>query len=677
MKYGGLILLSFIFLSIFIVSFVIAAEDDEIKGQVSCVEECNDFWMSATPMCPGEQKVSGTYPDCECGWECSEEDFEDDSNYMCEDMNEIDCEAAKDCESILGSSFCEGDACTMDMVWKGCGYKGDELFEDYKDIKFEKDAGTTPGSNFYFIDKFFDRFGDELEVKEERIAEIKAMVESGDLEFAKIALKEYMELAEEIEHEIEPERKEDALKSAAAIRSAMKDIRDKLPPGERGEFVSSIMEKEHSIATAAEISFKIKDLCEALSEVDPLEYSRVCKTDDNAPEWQKKLDKDLSVEQEKIAREFVDTMKQCFKTSGQDCSCEEIPFYDFSIACSKAAPLAVACDIEGDEVACDELDNLEMPELPEWLEPIWEDLESGMMEAQYDMHMPPECVEAGVTSPKDCGKVMIKEHAPLECRAALLEADVQSEREGRKICDKIMFELHSPQECIDEGITSPRECSKLMDSFRHEGPGEHGFGMDCGRIEDAMGRLDCYDNKGNKFEDHYGPRDGEGHEGEITWQCKEHRIHWPPDCEKFMREELPQIERQQMEEGDLRRSNEEDWRVKERKCAASCDLENGWWDFRDGECICKTDDRSSDDTKPGEVLDGFGGGEIFCGLSYLPCQGGTRTPTPCGTDEYIQSNTMTCSETHPPYRELRKTNLLYCCKRSEGETEPEEPEPEE
>jgi hypothetical protein len=132
-----------------------------------------------------------------------------------------------------------------------------------------------------------------------------------------------------------------------------------------------------------------------------------------------------------------------------------------------------------------------------------------------------------------------------------------------------------------------------------------------------------------------------------------------------------------MEEGDLRRANEEDLRVKERKCAASCDLENGWWDFRDGECICKTDDRSSDDTKPGEVLDGFGGVKIFCGLSYLPCQGGTRTPTPCGTDEYIQSNTMTCSETHPPYRELRKTNLLYCCKRSEGETEPEEPEPEE
>jgi len=96
--------------------------------------------------------------------------------------------------------------------------------------------------------------------------------------------------------------------------------------------------------------------------------------------------------------------------------------------------------------------------------------------------------------------------------------------------------------------------------------------------------------------EYYGPMDGEG--GEITWQCKEHRIHWPPDCEKFMREELPGIEMQQMEEGDMRRENEEDWRVKEKECAASCDLVNGWWDFRDGECVCYATEGTG--PKPGE-----------------------------------------------------------------------------
>ena len=617
MKSGGLFLLTFIFFSIFLVSFVIAAEDgedfnSEDKNELrclSCGDGCLPYDIAVVAFCSpptnGEPICGVENNECVVlGFE--DDGFKDNPDYMCEDMNKVDCEAASDCESILGPSFCEGDTCTTDMVWKGCRYEGDELFEDYENEKLKQDAGTTPGDTFYFIDKFFDRFGDKLEVKEEKIAEIKAMIEVGDLESAKIALKEYMELAEELENEIEPERKEDALRSAAAIRSAMKDIRDKLPPGERGEFVSEIMKKEHSIATAAEISFKIKELCVQLAELDLMEYSKMCNTDDDSPKWQKKLDKDLSAEQEKIAREFVNTMKQCFKTSGQDCACEEIPFYDFSIACSKAAPLAVACDIDGDEIACDELDNLEMPELPEWLEPIWEDLEMGMMESQYDMHMPPECVEAGVTSPKECGKVMINTHAPLECRAALLAADVQSESEGRKICDKIMFELHSPQECIDKGITDPKECMKFMDSFRGPGGpiGGPGFGgPDCERIEDPTKRLDCYDNKGNEMMDHYGPMNGEMPEGEITWQCKEHRIHWPPDCEKFMREELPEIERKMMEEGDMRRAEEEDWRVKEKQCAASCDLENGWWDFRDGQCICKTDERSDYDPSQGHQDD--------------------------------------------------------------------------
>ena len=337
----------------------------------------------------------------------------------------------------------------------------EEIYEGYEDEELEQDAGTTPGSPFYFIDKFFDRFGDDLKVKEERIAEIKVMLEAGDIEGAKEVLKDYMELAEELEREIDPERREDAKRSAAAIRNAMKDIRDQLPPGERGEFVKEIMNQEHKIATAAEIAGKIKELCTQLSELDPLEYSRMCKTDDDAPKWQKKLDEDLTKEQEKIAREFVGVMKDCFKTSGQDCRCEDIPFTDFSNACSEAAPLATACDIDGNEDACDKLDDLEMPELPDWLQDIWEDLEEGMMESQYDMHMPKECVEAGATTPKECGKIMIENNAPEECRQPLLDSGCDSERDCRGICDKIMMEIHAP-ECAEAGITNPRECEKFM-----------------------------------------------------------------------------------------------------------------------------------------------------------------------------------------------------------------------
>lgn len=642
----SLVLVSIILLSLFSVSVIAVDGDEVVNGgdgfdevnvedseEGSCEDYCDNFWMSATPGCPGEPRTSGEFPDCDCGWECFDDakknddddfDFDDDDDYRCEDMNQNDCENAKSCEGIFGPSFCEGDICTSDEAWKGCRYEGDEFFEDYKDEELKVDAGTTPGSAFYFIDKFFDKFGDELEVKEERIAEIKAMVEIGDLESAKIALKDYMELADELEHDIDPERKEEAKRSAAAIRATMKDIRDQLPPGERGKFVREIMSKEHSIATAVEISSKIKELCVQLAELDPLEYSKMCKTDDgDAPDWKKKLDRDLSEEQEKTARKFVNIMKQCFKSSGKDCKCEEIPFYDFSIACSKAAPLAMACDVDGDEIACDELDNLDMPELPEWLQPIWEDLESGMNEAQYDMHMPKECIEAGVTNPKECGRVMIKEHSPLECRAALLEADVQSEMEGRKICDKIMFDLHSPKECNDKGITDPNECMKFMDSFRGPGgPMDGGFGKgpDCMSIEDSTKRLECYDNKGNEFGEHYGPGPGFEGEGELTWQCRENRIHDSRDCEDFMSEKWPEQERMKREEGDMRREQEGDWRVKEKECAASCDLENGWWDFKDGECVCKAGD-FEDYKKPGD----YDNQESGCNDCSSQCPPGANT----------------------------------------------------
>ena len=104
-----------------------------------------------------------------------------------------------------------------------------------------------------------------------------------------------------------------------------------------------------------------------------------------------------------------------------------------------------------------------------------------------------------------------------------------------------------------------------------------------------------------------------------------------------MREEWPEIERMHMEEGDMRRENEEDWRVKEKECAASCDLENGWWDFRDGDCVCYTDDRSyegGDYDYEGDYEDSgpYGGDGTSCGSGYE--EDGSGGCIPFGTGDY-------------------------------------------
>jgi len=125
--------------------------EDDFDGDLqACVDDCKS-------QNPNEERRG------QCIKECKEkrgfdDDFEDDPNYRCEDMNKYDCESAKDCEGIFGPSFCEGDVCTADMAWQGCRFKGDEFFEEYEDEELKQEAGTTPGDNFYFIDKFFDKF---------------------------------------------------------------------------------------------------------------------------------------------------------------------------------------------------------------------------------------------------------------------------------------------------------------------------------------------------------------------------------------------------------------------------------------------------------------------------------------------------------------------------------------
>ena len=254
-----------------------------------------------------------------------------------------------------------------------------ELDEEYEDEEISS-AGITPDSVFYFIDEFFDRFGDEIDIKEEKIAEIKEMIEKEDYNSAIKALRKYRDYARRIGEESDPENRDKARKSAAAIRHALNDIKDQIPKDQRKEFFDDILKNERGLVTGIEISTKIKELCSTLSELDPLEYSKICKTDDDTPDWQKKLHEDLTKDQQKIAKEFIEIMKECFKSSGQNCKCQEIPFPDFADACSIAAPLAIACEVEDNDLACDKLDNLEMPELPDYLQDIFNDMEDELME---------------------------------------------------------------------------------------------------------------------------------------------------------------------------------------------------------------------------------------------------------------------------------------------------------
>jgi len=459
----------------------------------------------------------------------------------------------------------------------------EELGEEYGDAVLV-DPGLTPDSAFYFIDEFFDRFGNDLDNREEKIAELRAMIEEGNFEAARKALESYKKHAEEWEENADPAERERARRSAAAIHRSLLEFEDEIPDDLHGEFFDDVLERESGLITAVEISSKIKDLCEALSELDPLEYSRVCRTDEGDAEWHKNLDKDLTDAQIAEAKEFGKIMSECFATSGGTCRCEDISFTAFAEQCSIIAPLAYACDVLDDEFSCDEMDRIEDENdpfdlLPDYLHDVLDDIEDQYEDDQYDNHIPGACRDAGITGEERgdrdrCFKIMIEEEAPRPCTEAVKDGRIKitNERAFREACEAIMFEEEAPFECIEAGLTDFRECGVLM--FKLNAPqecidagltGDHrsderacreiaggdfgdgggpGFGFDCGRIESAVERLDCYD----------------------------------------------QASQGAYERFDDRRSFDEryeDTIARERQCAETCSAEGGAWDFSGGECTCR------------------------------------------------------------------------------------------
>jgi len=176
-------------------------------------------------------------------------------------------------------------------------------------VELEIGPGITPDSAFYFLEDYIlSKFRDDLENREKKIAEIKAMVEAGNIEAARKALNRYKRYAKILEREIAPEHQEEAERSAAAIRAVIAELEDLIPEEDRDEFIDGILEQEDAILTAAQIAARIKALCEDLAELDPIQYERTCRTNDDSPEWHKRLDKDLTEEQREEAKEFFEIM---------------------------------------------------------------------------------------------------------------------------------------------------------------------------------------------------------------------------------------------------------------------------------------------------------------------------------------------------------------------------------
>ena len=122
-----------------------------------------------------------------------------------------------------------------------------DLESEYPDAELQTEAGISPDSFFYFIDDFFDRFGDDLKIREEKVAEVREMIREGKIQEALSALEKYETLADNLEAEIDPEKRDEARRGAAAIRNVILELASEIPEEFREEFISGILERETGI----------------------------------------------------------------------------------------------------------------------------------------------------------------------------------------------------------------------------------------------------------------------------------------------------------------------------------------------------------------------------------------------------------------------------------------------
>ncbi|MBW2965741.1 hypothetical protein KY342_01405, partial [Candidatus Woesearchaeota archaeon] len=225
-------------------------------------------------------------------------------------------------------------------------FEEEDVYADIGDVEIQEDAGLTPDNMFYFIDELLEKLlvGDDpekaLRYKEEKINEAKQMINQGNAEAAKEAFEGAKKYGEILKREVSPEIEKRARESSKAVKEFIDDIEDDIK-GNEWEDVRMLVEDqeqtEDKIALAAKITTQIQRLCKALSELDPMEYAKVCKTDDDAPRWRRRLDKELTEEQKKEAKEFFEIMSNCFKNP-RECECNRITIKSFAEKCSEIAP---------------------------------------------------------------------------------------------------------------------------------------------------------------------------------------------------------------------------------------------------------------------------------------------------------------------------------------------------
>lgn len=383
--------------------------------------------------------------------------------------------------------------------------------EDDLDVDGELGDGGSINGFDRFIDSIFQN---DLENMRERFAEVRTLIRNGEVEEARELLRHYRDVADELENEVSPDQRDEAVRLSRIIRAAIDDLRDEIPEDFREDF-DDASERAENVGTAAEIASQIRDLCKQLhDQVAWDQFEQVCKTDEDGPRWQRDYFDDLSDEQREQAEDFVDAIGSCMKDpDSDDCRCD-VANEEFELLCEEIVESEKSCR-DGNEDACEVADRAggdvyeslkDLPHLRRALEKLDQNFEDSH-EERFDNHIPGVCRDAhergeidlfGPNGREECFPLAVRERAPQPCIDALDRGDLPDDDEFgfRSGCEDLMRE----QGFDDHGD---------FDGERRGPPGHApavGFRCNEDFKDDPEGRLKCFDEAFANAQSHFDER---------------------------------------------------------------------------------------------------------------------------------------------------------------------------
>ncbi|MBU1020365.1 MAG: hypothetical protein KJ847_04055, partial [Firmicutes bacterium] len=283
-----------------------------------------------------------------------------------------------------------------------------------------------------------------LEIREKEINSAMYNLESGDENKAKKEIESAINMLKIVQSKATPKITEE-------IRNNVEGTESKIRENENLnlEFFEKYLTEEQKTKLVIEHSEKILEYCEELAKQDYDLMLKDEKCQNNAPDWledevNNRIDEVQKQDSEEIKKQIEITMN-----NPKEADCDGLSLTTERVRCEKFKALAVRCEFQDDESACEEIG-------------MFRDVQNNERE-NYEQeilnkYVPAECTEAGIRDGEECKKFIISLYKPdSECMENGQVLD------GEACGKKLVKEDKIPQNCIKNGQpVSAEECENVM-----------------------------------------------------------------------------------------------------------------------------------------------------------------------------------------------------------------------